>query len=270
MIKYLILFIFCFAKSYSQVVVINSNTTQILNSISKKDKIEIIGGTDNYISKSYNDCDSLKILNSPTSSLGWSEVSMVDSLTYFIFYRIGSSTIIYKTIDGGNNWVEKLNIDSAVGKEFKMFNSQDGILICTQGVNYFTNNGCDNWYLDSNGINNSESLAVLSDSTIYIGLSLGDKIFYSSNQGHTWTPIIGLPYQSANRRIFLLNDTCVYSIILGQFSDKYISFRLNRNADMTNKLINIDDAYDVFFTSFSEGYVVGYKNLYGTIMKTID
>ena len=30
------------------------------------------------------------------------------------------------------------------------------------------------------------------------------------------------------------------------------------------------EPYDVLFSSISEGYIVGYKNLYGTIMKTTD
>jgi len=271
MSKYFFLaFLFYYSNSYSQLNVLNTYTTQVLNSISKQTNVVLIGGIDNYISKSFNDCDSIKLINSPASSTGWSEVSIIDSNTYFIFYRIGSSTIIYKTVDGGNNWLQKLNMDTAIGKEFKMFNKQDGILLCTQGVNYFTNNGGDSWYIDSNGINNSESLAMHGDSTIYIGQSLGDKLFYSINQGHNWSSIINLPYQSATRSIFLLNDTCVYSLILGQFSDKYMSFCLNRNSNMTNKTISIDEAYDLHFLSFSEGYIVGYKYLHGTILKTND
>jgi photosystem II stability/assembly factor-like uncharacterized protein len=241
-----------------------------LNSICKKNNVILIGSNDNFIIKCINNCDSIKVINSPVSSGGWSELSIVDSNIFFLFHIIGSNSIIYKTEDGGISWIEKLNIDTLIGKSFEMLDKENGILFCSQYYSLNTTDGGDSWILVNQPSSYPSISSKFSDSIICIGSNNPYALYFSKNKGQTWQFGNGLPYQPDFRSIFIYNSKSVYTLEISSFSIKYMSFSFDEALTWNNKQINIDDPYDVIFTSFSEGYVVGFKNGYGTIMKTVD
>ena len=266
----LLIILFFFSRSIAQLNVVNTNTTQEINTISKKNGTILIGCTKNFIANSNNDCDSIKIINSPVVGNGYSNVTIVDSNTYYILYIIGSSTIIYKTVNGGNTWVEKFKDTLLFGESIQMFDANDGVLLCSLGFTYFTNDGWDTWSFDTSGFTHPANSIAINDSVVYLESIYSTSLYYSTNKGHNWNALGGLPYQPVFRHLYLLNDSCIYGVCDAPFSERYLCYCLNRNSIFSNKLLNMQEPYDVIFNSISEGYIVGYNNFHGSIMKTTD
>jgi photosystem II stability/assembly factor-like uncharacterized protein len=271
--KYFLFVAYLLLHSYlsnAQFDTISSKTTEVINVLSKVGKVTLIGGTKNYIANSNNDCDSIKSINSPIIGNGFSKVTMADSNTYYILYIIGSSTIIYKTVNGGNTWFEKFKDTLLLGESIQMFDANNGVLFCGLGFTYFTDDGWDTWSFDTSGFTHPANSVAINDSVVYLESTYSTSLYYSTNQGHNWNAIGGLPNQPVFRHLYLLNDSCIYGVCNAPFSERYLCYCLNRNSIFTTKLLTMQEPYDVIFNSISEGYIVGYNNLHGSIMKTTD
>ena len=79
---YLILFA---SSSFCQTQIINTGTTEVLNSLSIINNNIMVGGKNIYIAKSNDECNNLSFLNSPVSPGAWSEIHRVDTNVIFIF-----------------------------------------------------------------------------------------------------------------------------------------------------------------------------------------
>jgi hypothetical protein len=78
-----------------------------------------------------------------------------------------------------------------------------------------------------------------------------------------------LPYLAFSSNLFLLNDTTIFSVETGTLGGTFFSYSFNKNKSWINKNIDISP-YGVTALSHAECYVVGFKNSYGTILKTTD
>jgi photosystem II stability/assembly factor-like uncharacterized protein len=117
--------------------------------------------------------------------------------------RSFSKSALFKTIDGGETWVEKLK-DNAGGLYLRFFDLNNGVCIGNSRRFAYTSNGGDNWTIDSTSMPfiGSEMIDVYATGTnnfitkgdtIWFGTSAG-RIMRSTNKGRNWTPYsAGIP-----------------------------------------------------------------------------
>ena len=260
----------CSQFAFCQTQIINTSTTEGLNYLSIIDSNIIIGGKGNYIAKSYDECNNLNFINSPALPGAWSRFHRIDTNSMFIFSRAGNLTTIYKSVDGGNNWVEKLNTDTVIGEEFTMFDSLEGILLCYAGECLRTMDGGDTW-MKENGLAFSHSgIGTKGDSTVISG---NGAIFLSRNRGLNWTYTGSIGnYQ---KRYFFIDTQTIFALSTNNI-DQYFSFTLNAGTKWTTRTIPnapYFNPYGIYFLNLNEGYLVGTSsdnNFNGVIYKTVD
>lgn len=249
--------------SFCQTEIINTNTTEVLNTLSIIDNSVMVGGKGTYIGKSSSECDNFSLINSPANQGAWSEIHRVDTSNIYIFSRSGAYTIIYKSTDGGNSWNEKLNTDTVIGEEFHMFDNMEGILLCFAGKCLRTIDGGNTWTKEYGLAFTHSAIEAIGDS-IVAGEGEG-AIFSSKNRGRTWTHTATIG--NYHRNLFFLDSNTLFSLSSNNIHE-YFSFTTNFGTNWaTRDLPSGFNAYDTYFLSLNEGYVVGSG---GTILKTTD
>jgi photosystem II stability/assembly factor-like uncharacterized protein len=230
----------------------------------------MIGGKGLFIAKTYDECDNLLFMNSPAILGDWCEIHRVDTNILFIFSTRGNETIIYKSVDGGNNWIEKLHTDTIIGEHFAMFDSLQGILLCFQNEVMRTYDGGDTWNKDFTAMYYTTAIERHGDSTVCVGLS--NNFGISHNRGNTWTfsnnGIVGTAtYQ---RNIFFLSKDSILSVSVNPSGNSFMSYSTDGGINWICHEFPpapYFDAYDLYFFNMNEGYIVGGG---GRILKTTD
>ncbi len=251
--------------------IINTSTSQILNVLSVIDSNIIIGGDNGYIAKSNDECNNLSFINPPPVLLGdWCEIHRVDTNTIFAFSLSGTYTIIYKSTDNGNSWVQKLNTDSIIGKQFAMFDSLQGILLCFQYTSLHTYDGGNSWIKEPSPFLEPSPVGTFGDSTIICG---DQNVAISKDRGHTWVASSSVfPGGSYQRNFYFGNSDTVFCVA-DYAAGQYMSFSVNAGVNWKHRYFlspyNIDP-YDLYFFNINEGYVVGWDGNSGVIYKTVD
>ncbi|HEX2788130.1 MAG TPA: YCF48-related protein [Ignavibacteria bacterium] len=196
-------------------------------------------------------------------------VEFLNSQTGFITSNISK---IYRTINGGYNWISMNIGESMIYKDIKFFDSNLGILIGEKEI-YKTINGGLNWNLLTTYPHNYtlNKIAFSNDSTIYIcgtkspsgiGANTG-VILKSSNRGESWlesnagTVLFSIKFIS-NNNIICLGIGKVY-----KSTDNGLSWINKLNADGVYM-------YDVEFFDSSNGYLIGYNSGNVYFLKTIN
>ncbi|GBL34677.1 hypothetical protein EMGBS15_02720 [Filimonas sp.] len=174
-----------FKVSYGQVEVLNTGATDVINSLSIIDNNIMIGGNAGTLLKSYDEGNQLTPVNLPQFPLGtWTEYQRIDTNNIFLFSKAGNYTMIYRSSDGGQTWVNKLDTDSIIGMEFVMFDSLQGILMCLSHKCLRTYDGGDTWQKDTLPLYYTFAAQRNGDSTIIASIQGG--AFISHDRGNTW------------------------------------------------------------------------------------
>jgi photosystem II stability/assembly factor-like uncharacterized protein len=269
-----IIFCFCIFTFYNlnaQFELITTNTTQSLNFISIKDSNILVGGNYSHILKTSDLFQSSQILDPPLSASSPCTSYRIDTNILYSYCKVGFSTIIYKSMDQGLTWELKLNIDSLGGHSFKMFDSLNGILLCSLNKCLITNDGGDTWYSRNLFPSHPFYSETYGDSIICASGMNGFTI--SDDRGTTWVGT-GVNADNGIQNSFqFLNKDTIYALTRPPAWDPFLSYSLNHGQTWTNKYFTGDNRitpYDVYFLTVDEGYVVGDRSNNCRIMKTLD
>ena len=109
---------------HAQFTQVITNTNAILNEISILDDNIVINGRTDYYGISYDECENLNSV-SPPGNLGSTNayLNRLNENIAYIISNSGSSNIteIYKTIDGGHNWVSVFDSTGIIIGQLVMF-----------------------------------------------------------------------------------------------------------------------------------------------------
>src|SRR6218665_3152118 len=276
----IILFFSCF-KVYSQITLLNSGTSTVIRDLSVIGKNIMVNGLQNYLVKSYDDCNSLSYLPLPVSPGYQNQLQRQDSLKLFLFSYSMSPwrNKLHVSLDGGNSWVKKVDttvlIDGA-----RFFDSQEGIM-----VRYFwilhTKNGGNTWTSSPAPGQGATVIRNFGESTVAVGDAFG-SFYLSRDRGYTWPTWDWISSPIAD--ISFLNKDTIFVISLqgganDDTSSAYISRTLNGglNWDWSHGTIPLRNPQAACFKNFNEGYVVGTTGYRsdsesgkGRILKTTD
>ncbi len=141
--------------------------------------------------------------------IGYSERKQLKAIKFFnpsIGYAVGDGGSVYKTTDGGINWVKQLVPDYASNKPLKSISIIDANTVYISGEKAFfvngggefvvegamvmkTTNGGGNWAMCNTGLQPKESFPKIIMYNASEGLLFGFGVVYSTtNGGDIWTP----------------------------------------------------------------------------------
>lgn len=166
--------------------------------------------------------------------------------------------VIYKTIDGGQNWQEHYSELEIEPEYLKFINESKGIIAADYNELYLTNDGGENWEMISMSFGHIRDLEYISEYDIYT-LS-DDGLYYSSDGGENWEFI---ELEISGRDLFFLNENIAY--IAG-----YNSIMKSADGGVTWHDTDINLYHNtmfksIYFPSEDIGYAVGegeYENVY--------
>ena len=178
----LLMFILYFSPIFGQWQEISTPTNEDLTKIEIIDEIAFCGGKNGVLLKSIDQGETWsKITTDATGNI--TSILFIDSNNGFFTTSEGK---IFKTLDKGLNWIEKLADTLGInGIDFK--NTSTGIAVGDNGNIVKTLNGGDNWInLGSQSIYRLNDIAFLNDSCV-ITVGPSGSYLFSTNTGETWT-----------------------------------------------------------------------------------
>ncbi|MDP8201734.1 MAG: carboxypeptidase regulatory-like domain-containing protein [Candidatus Tenebribacter burtonii] len=171
---------------------------------------------------------------------GLSQIFAVDDMTCWAVFNTGADQGLYKTTDGGANWI---NMNAGYGASsftnvIHFFNDNDGFAQGDPIDGYYelytTTNGGDNWTrvpeadipVPTTGEFGITGNYYAVGDNIWYGTNLG-RIFYSTDKGYTWD-VTMTPFGSAN------TVTCIFSDALNGFAFRsYLNMGIEPEIDIT-------------------------------------
>lgn len=263
------IFIICSLRGHTQFTLIPTSTLNNLLSISMYSNNIVVAGRDNYLVKSYDECSTLQSLAVPEPIGFQNYLTRVDTnIAYMLSTNQGANKYkIYKSTDGCNTWVKKLDTSNLYLTQLKFFDANEGIALASLYQMVRTTNGGLSWTPSSYPYIFLTAIEVFDDSTICIGVV--EKFAISRDRGHTWTG--NLFIQSNPRDFFFLSKD---TILATSFQPLQPMFSKSFDGGINwldIQLPNMGEVYGIHFKNKLEGYVVG-KNSSGTgvVLKTTD
>ncbi|MDO8998425.1 MAG: T9SS type A sorting domain-containing protein [Bacteroidota bacterium] len=260
----------------SQTTLIPTGTTNNLVSISIFSNNIIINGRDNYLGKSYNECNSILLLTVPEPVNFQNYLYRVDTNICYMLSTNFSQNIsrIYKSINDGVTWTLKFDTTGMNITHMRFFDSLGGIAYAGTYKSLRTTNGGNTWSVGSSLYIQHSAIESYSDSLLCLGTGSGGFIF-SKNRGNTWISGGSFTSSSANsyaRDFFFLNKDTIFAVSNSGQSGTILSKSFNGGINWQYCQIPFyNDSYGVYFKNKNEGYVVGMdNNSKGIILKTID
>lgn len=207
-------FIFC-ATLNAQITLINTSTTNDLvrGSISIIGKNITISSGQGFFVKSYDECKTLIPMNKPTPVGFEDNLCRID--TSLMFLRVGdfssNTSYIYKSVDGGYNWLLKFDTTGAgipYLLDMKFFDSLNGIAPTTFYRQVRTSDGGNTWIWSNGPLHATTMTEIFEDSTIVVAGSASFPIIYmSKDRGNSWPISEGLNWAMPFDIAFLNKDT---------------------------------------------------------------
>ncbi|MDO8998426.1 MAG: T9SS type A sorting domain-containing protein [Bacteroidota bacterium] len=272
--KYFFLFFFLgFITCYkSQYTLIPTGTTSQLNKISIINNNILINGRNNYLVKSYDECNNFTTLN-VAGPVGYSNyLQRLDTSKLYVLSISSGNYKIFKSADGGNNWVEKYDTTMLL-THFRFFDSLEGIAVAPTYKLKRTKDGGNTWSSGPSPANITTAIEVFGDSMICIGDGSG-TIYLSKNRGKTWPLGSGFPSSSYSRDIHFIDKDSLF-VVSAPSTSGQCYFTKTFTGGLTwqnNSIIPLNNPYAIYFKTGNEGYIVGRddNDNYGTILKTIN
>lgn len=273
---YLFIFIFKCITSFSQTsyTVINTGTSSHISHLSVKNNTYIINGWSNFLAKSYDDCNTfipLAIAGPNSNYYNHSFSSLQQDTMYILSANTNwTNEKIYKSTDGGNSWIKKLDTSNKKLDFIGFFNSNEGIAVCESNKILRTKNGGNTWLNNTSPAASPTAFKIYGDSMACVGDSWGG-IFLSKDRGNTWTSTGGFGNPGYPRDFFFLNRDTIFGI--SSADDFTKSF--NAGNTWTNSILSEFGYFKtVFFKNKNEGYIIGQNtninNTNSIILKTIN
>lgn len=272
-LQLVILFSCFFFLVKSQLIRTNTGTLENLVDISVYDKNILIGGIKDYLVKSSDNCNTLFTVTLPSPTGYALKFNRPDSNTIFLLAYTPNHTLLYKSTNGGNNWIKRLDTVGSFHYSIGFFNTNEGIM---SGLNNYdllrTTNGGITWVSNPSPLFNIEALKTFGDSLVCIGgigvpNALG-VLYLSKDRGNTWPYVWGVGGlgKTPTDFCFLNKDTIVVISENGMLAKT-----TNGGLSWNNSIAPIKNAYGVNFKSVNEGYVIGANNnSEGIVIKTDD
>ncbi len=267
----IIFFIACFSlKNYCQVVQINTGTIENLIDLSVFKKNIMIGGWTGYVVKSNDECNTLSPLSTPNAANYATRLKRLDSNNVLLLSYTPSQTLLFKSSDGGLNWIQKSNTTGSFSHDFGFFDSLVGIM--TSGITFHkTIDGGINW---TQGVSpfqiGTNLLKTFGDSLVCMGGEnvTGGGLVLSKNRGNTWGYGWGSFGSIQMTDCFFLNKDTIFGVTKGGAFTKTTNGGANWDSSSEPPIFN---SYGVYFKRANEGYVVGMNDQNkGIIVKTTD
>jgi hypothetical protein len=214
---YLFIFIFKCIASFSQTsyTVINTGTSSHISHLSVKNNTYIINGWSNFLAKSYDDCNTFipLAIAGPTSNYYNHSFSSLQQDTMYILSANTNWTNekIYKSTDGGNSWIKKLDTSNKKLDFIGFFNSNEGIAVCESNKILRTKNGGNTWLNNTSPAASPTAFKIYGDSMACMGDSWGG-FFLSKDRGNTWVSTGGFPTVNYPRDFFFLSKDTIFGI----------------------------------------------------------
>ncbi len=215
-----------------------------------------------------------------SNSQSWTAINTPTTSTinscYFLSETLGwivTNEAIYKTIDGGANWVSQ-DFPTAPSQNIRMFKSVHfidnnvGIIACG---NYlysghdpslvssilWTNDGGQNWVYKDLGGSSFDLSAILITPLIAYSISSYGQSKKTTDGGSSWTPVnfSNVGYSGAN--LFGLDQNNIYFAGLQSFSLTGAIGKLNNSTWMINDFPETIAMQCIFFIDQNKGWVVG-------------
>lgn len=271
--KLIILLLTCFyTNTQAQLREIYTNNTQLINRFSFKNNRLIIGGKYGFIGLLNNSIDSVIELNTPIFPPAYSEVQQTDSNILYVYSDQGNFTLIYKSLDGGQTWEEKLNTDSVIDRTLTMLNKDEGILFCFQSTSLHTYDGGNTWERKYTGVYSPIGVGSY-DSSLCLGYSYGFGT--STNSWKTWSFYnLNLQNNLTAREIKYLSKEII--VTTGSAVEAFFAYSQDEGQTFTNKYLPFVPYFlpnSLEFPTLSKGYIVGTfdpTTPTGVIYKTTD
>lgn len=271
-IIFFVIVLFYCNRISAQIQFINSFTSQSINSIFKSGNNYKFGGDGGYIAYLDSNFKYRDSIPSPSGidTIGrWFQLSHIVPNKYFIFCP--SVTQIFNSNDEGLHWDTILNNNTFFGKEFHMFDSLNGTVLCFFGRSLITNDGGKSWKSVGSPLNYPLSSAKYGDDIICSGLQSGFS--WSNDRGINWkfSPGTNFPIGAYQLSFHYINPSILMSVSNDPSGPSFYSYSTDSGNNWIHKpFANNMQPSDLYFESVSSGIVVGSQNGLGTILITKD
>lgn len=260
---------FCSAVMMAQFNKIYTGTNTNLINLSVLNKNILINGEKNYLVKSTDECESLFALFNPGPIDYNKYMNRLDLNTIFLLSnKTGGRSVLYKSIDGGNNWISLLDTTGVFHSSVAFFDQNEGIVARHTHL-IKTKDGGVSWHYGSISISGNTVLPYISPlktySTNMICFGISSGAFYlSKDRGET------LKYShyvnNSPTDFFFFNKDTIFALSISGDMAKTV----NGGNTWKNYQLPIDSARGIYFKD-QTGYVFGTDKFgWGTIIKTTD
>lgn len=269
----LLILFFLDMNAWGQHELIPTGTTTSID-LKKTGNMVVISGVHNFLAKCTGNCDDLIVLN-PPGLLNYfnGHLNIMDTSVFYLSSfapSIPYHAMVFKTTDGGQNWVSVLDTISSefFTKGLLVFDTNRLVLPVSLYQTFVTNNGGSSWELGA-----QHSLSTLSGSlkvndSISV-LGIGSHLMTTTDKGESWVHSSFIPADPIN--YFSLSLDSLYAVSSGT-DGVYFSFRFGQGNTWINELIPLFAPTALHVVSKNEIYITGkgWPQEVGRIMKTTD
>jgi photosystem II stability/assembly factor-like uncharacterized protein len=255
---------------YCQITQPKTGTTKHLMDVSVFNNTVVICGFSDYLVKSDDECKTFTHIARPWPANYYTRMVSVNNNTAFLLAYNSFQALLYKSTDGGNTWVQKLDTAGTFNQGIAFFDQKEGFI--KQGKYLMrTNDGGDSWLPGHNftylGL---DVIKTNGDSMICVGgFDInGGGFRLSKDRGHTWPYGFGEFGTIEMTDFFFLNKDTIFGISANGGFAKTTNGGLSWYSSSEPP---ITYAYGLYFKDALEGYMIGANSqTIGVVLKTTD
>lgn len=269
--------IICFvilSSSWGQVMLVPTNTQATLWPISILGSSIVVGGVDNYLVKSYDECNTLIPLTvpGPGNYLNYLE-RLSTSHAYMLSTNFGAyNNQVFESTDDGQSWSKKLDTNGLLITHLRFFDDNEGIALSTFNKLLRTKDGGTTWLSGSHPNTIATCIKTFGDSLVGVGDGLGTFVL-SKDRGVTWFGGGNFGTQAGPNDFFFINKDTIFVIATLGIYYKNFARSYNGGASWTYSQIapGYTYPYAVYAKSSREIYIAAATSgTIGVILKSVD